>query len=187
MRLDLTLQVDAGTVNAITSHQEITAFGHLGTHIDVMDQEFSLDNFKRNGKLIDVSSISEREIDIDDLKGVKIEVNDFVLFYTGFIDRVPYGTPEYFKTHPELSMQSIDLLIQKKVSLVGVDAPGLRRGPDHPKVDRRCAERNIFVVENLINLEMLSKVPKDQPITVYTLPANMTGMTGLPCRVIVEF
>lgn len=187
MRLDLSTVVDADSVKDITSTQALAAFGHLGTHIDVMGHGFSLDNFRRKGKLIDLSSVKEREIEVDDYGDVIIEEIDFVLLYTGFIDRIPYGSPEYFKIHPELSMQSIQFLLEKKVSLIGIDAPGLRRGPDHPKVDRLCAERNIFVVENLVNLGKLSKLPVNQSVTVYTLPVNMTGLTGIPCRVIAEY
>lgn len=187
MKLDLTVRLTEANARDVTSHQPIAAFSHLGTHIDVMGCDFSLENFSRAGKLIDVSSVREREIVVDDFGGVLFEENDFALIYTGFIDRVPYGSHEYFKNHPELSLQSIELLLQKKVSLIGIDAPGLRRGPDHPKVDRLCAEKNVFVVENLVNLDKLVNVPRGQSIIVYTSPFNMAGLTGLPCRVIAEF
>lgn len=186
MRLDLSIEMNADRLNEVTSHQTLTAFGHLGTHIDVIGKNFSLDNFRRTGKLFDVSAVRDREIVADDFHGVRLDANDFVLIYTGFIDRVAYGSEEYFGYHPELSMAAIDFLLGKKVSLIGIDAPGLRRGLDHPKVDRLCAEKHVFVVENLVNLAILSKVPSATPLTVYTLPANITGWTGLPCRVIAE-
>ena len=187
MRVDLTLQVDAKNTEEITSRQSISAFGHLGTHIDLMGKSFSLDKFSRRGRLIDVSSVTERDIEVGDFKGVEIEEMDFALIYTGFTDRVSYGSHAYFKTHPALSMEAIEFLLQKKVSLIGIDAAGLMRGEDHPEVDRVCVEHNVFVVENLVNLKALSCVPIETNITVYTLAVNIEGLTGVPCRVIAEF
>jgi kynurenine formamidase len=186
MRIDLTLKVNVDGTEEIMSRQAITAFGHLGTHVDVIGKAFSLDNFVRRGLLIDISSASEREIGPRDLAVGEFKENDFALLYTGFIDRVPYGTPEYFQTHPELSMQAVEYLLRNNVSLIGIDSAGLRRGEDHQKVDRLCAEKNVFVVENLVNLKVLIGVPREKEITLYTLAVNFEGLTGLPCRVVAE-
>ena len=185
--IDLTLKVDADQSKEITSHQAIAAFGHLGTHIDTMGREFSLDNFRHGGKLIDVSAVGDREIGVGDFNDTVIQEKDFVLIYTGFIDRVPYGSQEYSKTHPQLSMEAIDYLLQKKISMIGIDAAGLRRGSEHRKTDQHCANHDVFVVENLVNLGELLKQVGGKSIIVHTSPVNIGGLTGLPCRVIAEF
>jgi kynurenine formamidase len=187
MLIDLTLKVNADQYEEITSHQNIAALGHLGTHFDAMGKEFSLANFRRQGKLVNVSAIGDRDIGIADFKDSTIVEKDFVLFYTGFIDRISYGSQEYFKAHPQLSMEAVDYLIQKKISMIGVDATGLRRGSEHPKMDQHCADHDVFVVENLVSLGELWRRSSGRAITLYTLPANIAGLTGLPCRVVAEF
>ena len=187
MLIDLTLKVNADQNKEITFHQSIAAFGHLGTHFDAMGKEFSLDNFRRQGKLVNVSAMGDREIGIDDFEDTTIVEKDFVLLYTGFIERISYGSQEYFKTHPQLSMQSIEYLIQKKISMIGIDAAGLRRGSEHPKMDQHCADHDVFVVENLVNLGELWRKSAGRIITLYTLPVNIAGLTGLPCRVVADF
>jgi kynurenine formamidase len=104
-----------------------------------------------------------------------------------FIVRVPYAAQEYFKMHPEFFMDAVRYLLDRDVNLIGIDGAGLRRGEDHQKVDRLCAENNVFVIENLVNLKLLADVPRDKPITIYALALNFEGLTGLPCRVIAEF
>ena len=37
----------------------------------------------------------------------------FVAFHTGYIDRVEYGSKEYFAFHPVLSVELIDALLEK--------------------------------------------------------------------------
>jgi kynurenine formamidase len=71
-----------------------------------------------------------------------------------------------------------------KVSMIGVDAPGIRRHEEHPAADRFCASRGAFVVENLDNLGLLLKETRNTPFKVNTYPMNFMGATGLPCRVV---
>ncbi len=164
----------------------MAAWGHIGTHFDVMNQEFSLENIRRHGKIIDVHKIRDRDIQIEDLQSIEINPNDFIIFHTGFLKEKSYGTPEYFKKHPQLSMELIRYLIEKKISLIGLDAAGVRRGAAHTKTDQYCADNGVFVIENLTNLGLLLKAVGSHPFTVYTFPLNFEGMSGLPCRVIAE-
>lgn len=186
MRIDLTVKVNKELWSDILKNEKMTALGHLGTHFDLMNKEFSLDNIKRNGKIIDVRCVKNRDIDLENISSIEINEDDFVIFYTGFLSETGYGSKEYFKTHPQLSMKLINFLIQKKVSLIGIDMAGVRRGSEHTKTDQLCADNGVFIVENLDNLELLLKQADDKPFTVYTFPVNFEGMTGLPCRVIAE-
>jgi kynurenine formamidase len=52
-------------------------------------------------------------------------------------------------------------------------------------VDQRCADHGIFIVENLDNVRALKEL-QHGPFTVYTAPLKRSGLTGLPCRIIVE-
>lgn len=164
----------------------VTQFGHIGTHFDVMDKQFQLENTERKGKVFDVSQIKGRDIEIADIDSSSIEENDFVIFHTGWLKEKKYGTPEYFKGHPELTQTLITYLVDKKVSMIGIDAAGIRRSSEHPKADQYCADNGIFVVENLNNLDILLQEAKGRDFVLHTYPVNYEGLSGLPCRVIAE-
>lgn len=185
MIIDLNTKVSRELVEPWLSLQENKhiAMGHIGTHLDTYNKsEIPLEYFKRNGKLIDIEDISEkREIEIEDLDNVEIEKGDFVIFKTGRIGKI-YGTEEYFKNHPQLSNKLIDYLIEKKVSFIGIDASGIRRGDEHTDADKLCEENQVFVIENLDNLDKINS----SNFTVYTMWLEDEEATGLKCRVICE-
>ncbi|MEE8809452.1 hypothetical protein [Lactimicrobium sp.] len=81
-------------------------------------------------------------------------------------------------------MNLIHMLVEKKVSIIGVDFAGVRRGAEHTKTDQFCADHGIFIIENLCHLKDLCGLKK--PCLIHTYPMNYTGMTGLPCRVVAE-
>ena len=184
MMIDITLRVTQEMLGTAWENTAKSLVGHLGTHFDVMDKEFPLEYTCRRGVVFDVSGVRGREIDLADVDLEKADGDTFVAFYTGFVEEEPYGTPRYFGEHPQLSHALIDALLDKDVSVIGVDCAGIRRTPEHVPTDRRCAERGVFVVENLCNLNELLKL--DAPFTVRTYPVRMAGMTGLPCRVVAE-
>ena len=47
----------------------------------------------------------------------------------------------------------------EKISMIGVDFAGIRRGKEHTPKDQYCADRGVFVVENLCGLSRLLVVP----------------------------
>ncbi len=161
-------------------------FGHIGTHFDAMDKTFSLDNTEREGILFDVSHIRDREIEVTDIASATIQENDFILFHTGWLQKHPYGSPGYFKNHPELSQALITYLVNKKVSLIGVDMTGIRQAAGHAQADQYCADHHIFVIENLANLDMVLQKAQGRRFLVHTYPVNYAGLSGLPCRVVAE-
>lgn len=158
--------------------------GHLGTHFDVMNKEFPLEYTRRKGIIFDVSNITERDIEITDIDLSKVKNNMFVAFYTGFIEAEGYGTKHYFSEHPQLSDNLIDALLEKKISMIGIDFAGVRRGKEHTPKDQYCADRGTFIIENLCNLKTLAQ--QTQYFTANTYPMNYADMSGLPCRVVVE-
>ncbi|WP_291583554.1 cyclase family protein [Clostridium sp. UBA6640] len=190
MKIDLTVKISKDMWNNLWSeaseNKKMTILGHIGTHFDVMDKEFSLDNTERNGKVFDVSHIKDREIEIDDIDITAIKENDFVMFYTGSLKGKGYGTKEYFKNYPELSEKLIQYLLDKKVSIIGIDTAGIRKPSEHVKIDQYCADNNVFVIENLDNLEILLEETMNKEFKVHTYPINIEGMSGLCSRVIAE-
>jgi kynurenine formamidase len=191
MKIDLSLKVDKKVLEAVgiavqTIGQNVDKAGHVGTHFDVMDKEFSIEKSITKGRVFDISHLKTGEVKIKDLDLSPIQPNDFVMFYSGILKRYGYGSKAYFSTYIALADELVDELIARKVSFIGVDMAGAKKGQDHPKLDQYCADRGIFIIENLDNLDLLSEKTKDSPFTVYTFPVNLSGFSGLPCRIIAE-
>ncbi len=186
MLIDLSVQVSAESRKQAAGAEPMAAFGHLGTHFDVMNKEFPTDWFERPGLALDVSSIRDRDIAPEDVDLKAIGAGMFIAFYSGFIDEVPYGTTDYFTAHPQLSPELIEALLDRKVSIIGIDFAGVRRGAEHTPTDQACADRGMFVVENLCNLKTLLAGRPRRTFTAHTYPVHFTGMSGLPCRVAAE-
>ncbi|MBU5592284.1 cyclase family protein [Clostridium sp. MSJ-4] len=191
MKIDLTLEIgkeffSSTLKKAISEDKAFGAIGHIGTHFDVMDKEFPLDYIKRRGKIFNVSHIRNNEISLKDINLDEIKENDFIIFYTGYLKETGFGTVEYLRNYPELSTELIDHLINKKISIIGIDTTGVRKGSEHRHIDQYCADNNVFIVENMNNLDLLWSEAKGTSFTMYTFPLNIKGVTGLTSRVIAE-
>ena len=184
MLIDITWQITPDVAKAAPQITDNSLAGHLGTHFDVMEEDFPLEYTQRKAIVFDVSAVTDRDIDICDVPLEKVERDMFVAFYTGYIEKIPYGSKGYFSSHPQLSYGLIDALVSKGVSIIGLDFAGVRRGSEHTPTDRRCAKEGTFIVENLCNLKAV--LDNGAVFTANTYPMNFVGITGLPCRVIAR-
>ena len=185
MYIDLSVLVTPKVQDYIGELEKMALVGHMGTHFDCMDSTFPLEYVCCDGLVVEVSHITDREIEPEDLPIACLKPGQFVLFHTG-ADQYEYGTKEYAAQKPALSHRCIDFLLEKHVALIGIDATGIRHGSEHLVADRKCAAQNVFVVENVINLP---KILNGQPFafcTVYTAPTNFSDCSGIPCRVIAK-
>jgi kynurenine formamidase len=169
--------------NSFMSH------GHIGTHLDSYLQtkvppEFHL----RRGVVLDGSPWVEKdeEIETSILDGRDIQEGDFVIFYTGAINEYGYGTKDYFKDHPQLGWDLINTLLEKKVSIIGLDAAGVRRGDEHGVADRLAEDQGAYIVENINNVDELLRLAGDREFKVFTGWTGFRGHSGLQCRVIAD-
>lgn len=184
MKIDVTMKITPEMIADAAKLENSALVGHLGTHFDVMDKEFPLEYTERRGIAFDVSSVCDRDIELSDVDISKVSADMFVTFYTGFADIEPYGTRRYFKEHPQLSVELIDALLDRGVSIIALDFAGIRRGTEHIPTDQRAADRGVFIIENLCKIKTLMDFGSE--FTAHTYPMNCTGITGLPCRVIAE-
>ncbi|MCF0111012.1 MAG: cyclase family protein [Erysipelotrichaceae bacterium] len=184
MIIDITLPITPKMVTDAQGNEKKALTGHLGTHFDVMNKVFPLEYAFRKGIVFDVSRITDREIASEDIDITKVQEDMFVAFYTGHIRQNAYGTPEYFRQHPQLSPSLIEELVFKNISMIGIDAPGIRRGKEHTPADQFCADHGVFVIENLYNLQ--SVLSLSETFTAYTFPMNFLNQSGLPCRILAE-
>jgi kynurenine formamidase len=185
MLIDLTLKVSEEYLKKASLNESMVSFGHMGTHFDVMNKEFPLRFAKLKGMAFDVSS-QEGDIRLDDALLSLIKPDSFIIFHTGFMDKEPYGTAVYFKEHPQLSDGLIEKLLDRDISIIGIDCAGIKRPDRHTQTDQYCADRGLFIVENLANLKGLISEREYSEFTIYTFPVNFEGLSGLPCRVMAE-
>ena len=184
MLIDITLKITPEMLKDSQGNQNKALMGHLGTHFDVMNKEFPLEYTERKGIVFDVTQVTDREIDVADIDLSLVEKDMFVAFRSGFLEEVGYAGPRYFTQHPQLSNALLDALLGKEISIIGIDFAGVRRTPEHIPMDQYCADKGVFVIENLINLnEVLDLGGR---FTACTYPMNCQGITGLPCRVIAR-
>ena len=184
MKMDLTIKITPKMVTDAQGNEKKALVGHLGTHFDVMNKEFPLEYTERRGIVFDVSGIKDRDIDCADIDLQKVKKDMFVSFYTGFIEEESYGSRKYFTEHPQLSNALLEALLEKKVSIIGVDFAGVRRGKEHTPMDQHCADYGVFIVENLCSLHQI--LEHGENFLAHTYPMNYAKMTGLPCRVVAE-
>ena len=184
MLIDITLKITPRMVRDAQADPDPRLVGHLGTHFDVMEQEFPLEYTEREGIVFDVSGVTDREIALSDIEIDRVGKGMFVAFYTGFVERVGYGGEGYFKLHPQLAYELIDALVDRGVSIIALDFAGVRRGKEHTPMDRYCAERGTFVVENLCGLKTV--LDAGGRFIAHTYPMNCIGISGLPCRVLAK-
>lgn len=184
MKIDITSKITPEMAEHAQSNEKKELTGHLGTHFDVMNKEFPLEYTERNGIVFDVRTVKDRDIQIEDIDLNKVSKEMFVAFYTGFIEEEEYGTKKYFKEHPQLSVELLDALIEKKVSIIGIDFAGVRRGKEHTPMDQHCADHGVFIIENLCNLHNV--LTYGTIFKAHTYPMNYVEITGLPCRVLAD-
>lgn len=185
MIIDLTLNVsnNSSIYGWVESqHDKLAALGHVGTHLDTHSHTtVPIEYFKSSGIAFDVRGKSE--INICDIDLSKVRKDAFVLFYTGHIEQVAYGTGEYFGEHPQLAPELMDALVEREIRFIGVDTAGIRRGDEHGIADRHCESYGVYVIENLINIGDITV----EEFTIYTMWLDNSERTGLKCRVIVEW
>lgn len=186
MFIDITLLVTPEMIEAAHGNEQKSFSGHMGTHFDVMNKEFPLENLRRKAVVFDVSKVANREINLGDIDVNLIESGMFVALFSGFIEKVGYGNKVYFSEHPQLSNELIDALLGRQISIIGIDFAGVRRGAEHTPKDQYCADRVVFIVENLCNLGEVLQGKPFALFTANTYPIKYAAMTGLPCRVVAE-
>ena len=158
---------------------------HAGTHLDLPAHmvedirnaaDISLDSLCGQAKMIYAND--KKIIKAEPEHQKLIEKNDIVIIYTGMAKE--YGNKKYYNQHPVISEDLADLLIAKDVKLLGFDMPSPDRSPF--KVHQKLFENDIFILENLCNLEKLLGL-KSFKFLVFPLKVRAEAA---PCRAAAE-
>lgn len=177
-------QTNSLTENGYVDYQLTTGM-HLGTHIDgpahltennVLLSTFPACYFIGQGVLIDAR---DKTIDATLLHEKTIKPDSIVLVLTGHGEK--FGSQDYYVNHPTIQPDFAQALISSKVNMLGFDLPS----PDtYPfALHKMLLTRNILLIENLTNLELLLDVPN---FTLAALPLK-TETDSAPARVIAFY
>ena len=101
-----------------------------------------------------------------------LKENDIVLLFTGWDSF--YGKEEYYTNHPVISEELAELLIKKKIKMLGMDMPS----PDNGEfeIHKILFENEIFILENLTNL---NKLLYNEEIQIFAQPLKIQGEASL--------
>jgi len=131
---------------------------HSGTHIDTpmhgiesdtYVSEIPLSKFMGRGYIIDAKD--QEVVTFKNEYFEEIKEDDIVLIYTGHIKK--YGQSEYYSNHPVIDDELAQFLVDKKVKMVGIDAPSIDKVPH--ELHKLLFKNDIFIIENLSNLDEL--------------------------------
>lgn len=161
----------------------LTMGTHNGTHLDAPAhmladgkqlKDYLVDRFVLRAICIDARS----GFDAQKVAATITEPNLAVLFYTGASD---YFTEErYWHEYKVLDEATLQALIDKKVSLVGIDTGSFDNADGFP-VHKALLSADILLIENLTNLQPLV----NKSFELYALPLKLEA-DGAPARVIAK-
>jgi kynurenine formamidase len=164
------------------NEKRLTFNSHFSTHIDAPRHmlekgktlsEYSIESFIGKAIVFDVRGESVIDVDVDSIKS-----NDIVFFYTGYSSHI-YES-DYFENNPVISKDTIEQLIKKKISILGIDS----FTPDNEpySLHKKLFHHDIRIVENLIHLDLIPK----KRFFCYIFPLNIEDADGAPCRVVAQ-
>lgn len=166
---------------------------HSGTHIDApfhfikngkKIHEIPVKRLLTNAILIKLRKTENQAITKNDIikfekKYGIIPTNATIIFATGWQKNLK--SKHYFEKNPGLSISAARYLSLKKTNLVGIDSPSIDLGYEKQfSVHKILSKNNILIVENLTNLEKISK----NPFKLIILPLKLKDATGSPVRAI---
>jgi kynurenine formamidase len=166
---------------------------HSGTHIDapfhfiekgLKIDKIPLERLVGNAVLCRIKKGADKVITKQDIiqfenKHGKLQPNTILIFVTGWVKNL--FKKYYFTKNPGLSISAAKYLVTKKISLVGIDSPSIDLGSDSKFLaHHQLLSNGILILENLCNLEKISKVG----FKLIVLPLKLKGSTGSPVRAI---
>ena len=169
---------------------KITMYSHTGTHIDAPAHmltggayldELEISHFIGDATILDFSEEGTTEIDLESLKPYekRIRNTEFLILKTGWSKY--WGDERYFGDFPALSETAAEWLTGFNLKGIGIDAISI----DAMKtttfaVHKILMPKNIIIIENLTNLEGISK----EFFMLSILPLKNKQGDGSPVRAV---
>ena len=179
----------------VVSSSDLLITAHSATHIEAPRHfyrkgkaldEYPLETFQGEGVVLNVvkkplSAILAEELAME----APVRENDIVLLHTGWGAR--YGRRDY-ERHPYLHSSAAQWLVERKVKIVGIDAPSvdlpgpLRTSLFNWPIHRLLLAEGILIVEHLGNLEKVS----GRRLFISAFPLLVPGVESAPVRVVAR-
>lgn len=177
--------------------QQYGAPTHVGTHVDaprhfVPDgatiDEYPLDKFAGSGIVLDLERESADEIPLSAVEAAAAEVGgiragDIVFMRTGWGRR--FEDHEAYRRYPWLAADVADWLLERDVSLLGVDTIS----PDRPRAmrpddwDAYPHHRTLLPADVLIMEHLDLEAVAGKRLEIVAFPLKLRGGDGAPVRV----
>jgi kynurenine formamidase len=158
---------------------------HTGTHIDgpmhmtksvCFIDDLSLDQFIGTGCLLNASGMGIISCTPEFKSAIVPE--SIVLIYTGFGKH--FGSEEYYKNHPVVSMELARYLVQLKIKMVCLDMPSPDKSPY--EVHTLLLNNSVLIAENLAGMEKLLTI-KNFEIIALPMPLHADSS---PARIVAR-
>jgi kynurenine formamidase len=138
----------------------VSAFGHIGTHIDCYESEPEQAKYEVAAQVIDCT---DRMPLLSDFEHLDISGKALVIF-TGNVEINGYGTPDYGAMDTSLKTEVVDCILAKAPAFIVIDSYGIgSHGDEHIRFDKRCESNGCFVIENVnLSRAVVGKINKLQ-------------------------
>ncbi|MBK5458124.1 cyclase family protein [Peribacillus sp. TH16] len=175
-------------------HSKMISFSdHSGTHVDApshfLENEESVENINLkkmfgDALILDVSMLKvphepvTKELleEAERRQGVYVEKDDIVLIRTW--ERT-WGEEGFFEAQA-LDDSAANWFIEKQIHIVGLDLPNADLNHNtESRIHQKLLSNEIYIVENLVNLE---KLPKHSRFLFFGIPLKLKNATASPIR-----
>ena len=175
---------------------------HLGTHVDaprhynprdgLAMHQVPLEHFVTQAVVLDLRHKNPRsEITIADLEQAMARANEHIAPAEGVLLHVGMGnkyrtwtTERWWESEygqpPYLDEEGVRWLLDKQIGILGIDAIAPDAPADRPAHRILLREHGVPIIENLCNLESLSR-PR---VLLIALPPKVVGAGGFPVRAV---
>jgi kynurenine formamidase len=170
---------------------ELIITTHTGTHIDApahiipsgetLDQK-KIEDFTGIAAVLDCTGSDKLTGGNISFKSLKEFLDkhpgiDFLVLKTGW--QYKWGNPDYFKEFPVLTEEGAELIIERNIRCVCMDAISADKVEDaHLPVHKKLLGNGVMIAENLTNLDLLP----DGKFELYLIPLLISEADGSPLR-----
>lgn len=159
---------------------------HTGTHMDAPSHfvpgRQTIDRVAPSRLMADATIVripkkANELVQASEIRSHDIRKNDAVVIATGWEKQ--YRARNYMSENPGLSAGGAKFLASMQVSVIAIDGPSIDAGMDTAfTAHRTLLSRNILVVENLCNLNRITK----KRFSLLIAPLKLKGASGSPVR-----
>jgi len=151
---------------------QITTGMHVGTHVDLplhmqdhplTARDYPLERFVGSGRLLRCAPQGQI---LPDESWEALQEGEIAVLHTGWDKH--FGQPDFFSSHPTLSTEAAQFLMDRSVGMIVMDIPSPDRNPF--TVHKQLLSAGILLVENAAHLDQLVN---HKNFTVMALPLKL--------------